>query len=80
MRDYTLCEGCGRKIGLNEEYHSGHECDLCPDCAPTFEDLATDPDHFIDNKTGEPMTAEQAQAAIASHVAGGGSITDKMVR
>jgi hypothetical protein len=72
------CEGCSHPLFEGDRYHSGSDVYLCEPCAPSFADMVERPDSFL-NVNDEPMTAEEADAAAQAHLAGGGSLSDKMV-
>lgn len=74
------CEGCDEPIWEGERYAYGSEdcIYLCEQCAPSWGDMLANPSHFVDDD-GEYHTAETAKAAVDAHVAGGGSLDDKMV-
>lgn len=74
------CEGCDEPIWEGDRYAYGSEDGiyLCEECAPSWEDMLENPDHFYDGD-GEYLTAETAKAAVDAHLAAGGKLTDKMV-
>lgn len=72
----SMCEGCGKPIGRDEPALLG-ECDLCADCAPTFEDMRDDDSGaWISHATGEAMTRAERLAWFDKHIAAGGNPTD----
>lgn len=74
---FTHCEGCSRPIFDGENYHAGHDVDLCPDCAPSFADLLAQPESFADAE-GEALTSAAAKEIYDAHIAAGGSADDKI--
>jgi hypothetical protein len=75
----TSCEGCGKPIFDGDKYHHGSDVDLCEKCAPTWQDLADEPDSFTSFADGDPVTEREANKALCLHLARGGKRTDKMV-
>lgn len=73
------CEACKRETFEGDDYHSGHDCIMCVECAPTYQDMINEPEFYFDHNTDEPLTAEEAQDLAAQHVSKGGSLTDKML-
>ena len=73
------CEGCSKALFDEDRYHNGYEVLLCEACAPTYEDMLTEPASFRDLDTDEPMTAVKAASLVKAHIAAGGKLTDKMV-
>lgn len=73
----SQCESCGTPI-FEGEKHTGGEFDQCVECAPTWQDMLTNPEHFGDID-GDSLSHESAKAYCDAHVAAGGSLDDKMV-
>lgn len=71
------CEGCSKPISDGDDYHRGHDVDLCRDCAPSYSDMLSSPEYFLDTE-GEPMTKQSAIDIYESHIAAGGSPEDKV--
>jgi hypothetical protein len=73
------CE-CGEPIFEGDRYHRGSDVYLCEPCAPAYADMLAHPESFAgSDDDGQPMTADEAKAIVDAHVAGGGSVEDKMV-
>ncbi|MBT9385457.1 hypothetical protein KM176_16405 [Pseudooceanicola sp. CBS1P-1] len=72
------CESCSRRVAAGEPHTFGsdHEVLLCGKCSPTWQDLQSDPETFA--ILDELLTREQADRAVAHHLAGGGKLTDSM--
>lgn len=73
-----VCEGCGKVIAPGDKAHHGSEVWLCEDCAPDYEDLQQNPGSFMDPE-GEPLTQAEADEQVATHLAAGGALSDKIV-
>ncbi|MDR7035246.1 hypothetical protein [Mesorhizobium sp. BE184] len=73
------CVFCQKVIREGQLYHHGIDEIACEACAPSYGDMLAEPGSFRDFQTDEPLTAEQAKAAIDAHLAKGGALTDKMV-
>jgi hypothetical protein len=73
------CEACGMPVFEGELGFPGPETDLCGACAPTYEELLSTPDSFVD-ADGDPLGAERSIAWFEEHIAGGGKPTDSMAR
>jgi hypothetical protein len=73
------CVFCRKVIREGDRYHSGVDEIACEACAPTYADMLAEPGSFRDFQTDASLTAEQAKAAVGAHLAGGGSLEDKMV-
>lgn len=75
----ATCEGCSKVIREGDQYSlvydGGH---TCLDCTPTYQDVLDDPELLIHEETEDHLTAEQAKELCDSHVASGGSLTDKV--
>lgn len=74
-----LCEGCSKPIHCDDPHHSGWECLLCAECAPSFADMLAEPQSFIDLSTGEPLTSDAVRAKADAHLAAGGKLEDKVL-
>lgn len=81
---FTFCEGCEAPIWDGDKYHAGADLvALCEECAPSYDDMLASPANFLKFGEGDdddrPMNADEAKAIVDAHVAGGGSLTDKIV-
>lgn len=74
-----ICVACAQPIFKGEPYHVGADESQCAECAPTYGQMLAEPEAFVIFATGEPMTADEARANVAEHLAAGGSLDDKMV-
>lgn len=78
----THCLFCEKLIRPGYPCHRGGGMSAgevaCEACSPTWADIR-EPGFWIDGKTGEPVPPEKVEAEIATHLAAGGKLTDKIV-
>ena len=79
MVELGNCVLCLKAIYEGDRYHHGCEEIACEECAPTWGDMLSEPESFLDFQTDEPLTAEQAREWVDAHLEAGGSLTYKMV-
>lgn len=72
----ATCESCVQPIFVGDRMLGG-ETPLCGECAPTYEELLTSPEGFVDAE-GDPLTAEAARDWYDQHIAAGGKPDDSM--
>lgn len=71
-----VCEACGQPVFEGEPMFGG-PTPTCGTCAPTFEELISSPEGFVDAEE-EPLGRDRCQAWFEEHIAAGGKPTDSM--
>lgn len=70
------CESCRAFVFSGEPWLPG-ETPLCGECAPTFSELLTTPELFV-NGEGDALSADECRDWYSRHIEGGGLPTDSM--
>ncbi len=76
--DNGQCESCLKELKRGDKYTVTLDgCDLCEECAPTFQDCVDYWNEHPPEDRDEKISAHDCKEALDAHVAEGGSPTDK---
>lgn len=76
--DKFFCEGCGEEIAAGDKYTVTMDgCYLCETDAPSMQDVVDYWNHHPPEDDEEREAKDDADKALADHIAAGGSPDDK---